>query len=158
MLIISKYFAFALLLFKIKAWPLDEKNTIKRIENLERAYAHQVNVLETMNKKLNKKVKQLARKSVLADKAQGQNLIIVEDFTFEAPKTKEFINILNNLNASGKSLFVTAEQDNVLYKSGRNVPASGVVTAQNVNTYEIINANTLILSESSVAAIAGTFA
>lgn len=108
--------------------------------------------------KLNKKVKQLARKSVLADKAQGQNLIVVEDFTFEAPKTKEFINILGNLNAKGKSLFVTADQDSVLYKSGRNVPTSGVVTAKNVNTYEIINANTLILSESSIAVIADTFA
>lgn len=109
--------------------------------------------------KLNKKVKQLARKSALTTKAQAGQIVIVEDFSFEAPKTKAFMNILNSLKASEqKSLLVTADYEKEVYLSGRNLPSSSVVRAADLNTYQILNAGTLILSEGAVAKIAESFA
>ncbi len=100
---------------------------------------------------LNKKVKRLARKSVLADKLAKGKLVILEDFTFEAPKTKEFVNILNNLGLkSGRSLLVTNETDRMLYLSSRNVPKADVTRADDLNTYEVLKTGTLIFSESAV--------
>lgn len=109
--------------------------------------------------KLNKKVKQLARKSALATKAQAGQIVVVEDFSFEAPKTKAFVNILNSLKANEqKSLLVTADHEKEVYLSGRNLPSSTVVRAADLNTYQILNAGTLILSEGAVAKIAESFA
>lgn len=104
--------------------------------------------------KLNKKVKRLAAISALSTKAKNGQILVVEDFTFEQPKTKEFLQVLNNINAdSRKSLFVTPDRDQTLYLSGRNLEGAGVVEAGNLNTYEIVNTNTLILSESAVKKI-----
>lgn len=106
---------------------------------------------------LNVKVKRLARKSALSLKAANGALKVVEDFTFDTPKTQEFTNVLNNLDINSKSLMVIGEQDKNLYLSARNIPNSGVVLADELNTYQIMNANTLIVSESAVAKIKSTF-
>lgn len=101
--------------------------------------------------KLNKKVKRLARKSALSYKLKNDALIIVEDFSFEAPKTKEFINVRNNLKVNDKkSLFVLSEQNNNIYLSSRNLQDSKVVTVNELTTYDIMNAGRLVLVESSV--------
>lgn len=101
--------------------------------------------------KLNKKVKQLARKSALAHKVKLNELVVVEDFTMESPKTKEFINILNNLNLSGKkTLFVMPESNKNVVLSSRNLPKSKVVTAADLNTYSILDNQSLVLAENSV--------
>jgi len=101
--------------------------------------------------KLNKKVKSLARKSAISVKANAGNLMIIEDFTFDAPKTKEFANIISSLNLSGKrSLLVTSEADKTVYLSSRNLQNTGVANSNALSTYEIMHANTLILSEGAV--------
>ena len=108
---------------------------------------------------LNKKVKRLARKSVLSDKASQGNIIIVEDFTFDAPRTKDFVNILSKLEANGqKTLFVTGDQDNILRLSSRNLPKAKVARAQDINTYDILNAQTLVFAEGAIEKIKETFA
>ena len=104
--------------------------------------------------KLNKKVKQLARKSALTAKAQDNQIIVVEDFTFEAPKTKEFVNFAKNLKlADKKILLVLAGQDKNVYLSARNVPDAKIMTASDINTYAILNNNAMVLTESSVNVI-----
>ncbi len=109
--------------------------------------------------KLNKKVKRLAKISALSAKAAKNEIIVVEDFTFDSPKTKEFIGVLNNLSAGGKkSLLVLNDYDNNLYLSSRNIAKSSVVNAKDLNTYEILNAQSLILSEGSVNKLQETFA
>jgi large subunit ribosomal protein L4 len=101
--------------------------------------------------KLNKKVKQLARKSALSYKASANNIIVLEDFSLEAPKTKEFLKIGTNLNIPDKkSIFVLPEQNNNIYLSSRNVQGVEVVTAAELNTYKIMKASKLILVESAV--------
>ncbi len=101
--------------------------------------------------KLNKKLKQLARKSALSYKAKNNSIMVLEDFNFEAPKTKEFISICKNLNlVDKKSLFVISEPNKNIYLSSRNLERNKVSTASFVNTYEIMNAGTLVLVESSV--------
>jgi len=108
--------------------------------------------------KLNKKVKQLARKSALSYKASTNNIIILEDFSFEAPKTKEIIKMGNNLNiANKKSVFVLPEQNNNIYLSTRNVHGVEVVIASELSTYKIMKASTLILVESAVDVLQATF-
>jgi large subunit ribosomal protein L4 len=108
--------------------------------------------------KLNKKVKQLARKSALSYKASTNNIIVLEDFTFEAPKTKEFIKMGNNLNISDKkSVFVLAEQNKNIYLSSRNLQGVEVVIASELSTYKIMKASTLILAESAVDVLQATF-
>lgn len=108
--------------------------------------------------KLNKKVKRLARKSALSDKASQGKIIIVEDFTFDTPKTAEFKRVLKNLSLDqSKTVFVTGEMDKVLYNSSRNIHNTSVTRAQDLNTYEIMNANTLILAESAIDRIKQTF-
>ena len=101
--------------------------------------------------KLNKKTKQLARKSALTYKAKDNNLMLLEDFTMDAPATKEFVAILNNLQVSDKKTLVVlpANQKNV-YLSSRNVQGAKVTTVTDVNTYDILNAQTLILCAGSV--------
>jgi large subunit ribosomal protein L4 len=108
--------------------------------------------------KLNKKVKQLARKSALSYKAATNNIIILEDFTLDVPKTKEIINMGNNLNISNKkSVFVLPEQNNNIYLSSRNVQGVEVITANELSTYKIMRASTLVLVESAVDVLQATF-
>jgi large subunit ribosomal protein L4 len=108
--------------------------------------------------KLNKKVKQLARKSALSYKASTNNIIVLEDFSFEAPKTKEIVKMGNNLNiANKKSVFVLPEQNNNIYLSSRNVQGVEVVTANELSTYKIMKASKLILVESAVDVLQATF-
>ncbi|WP_010663218.1 50S ribosomal protein L4 [Marinilabilia salmonicolor] len=108
--------------------------------------------------KLNKKLKQLARKSALAYKAKNNAIVVVEDFQMESPKTKEFVNIRKNLNVEGKSsLVVVKDLDRNVYLSSRNVPKSEVATTAALNTYSIMKAQSLVLAESSVEEIAQLF-
>ena len=107
--------------------------------------------------KLNKKTKQLARKSALSYKAKDNNIIVVEDFDFEAPKTKEFINFTNNLNVSDKkSVLVLSELNKNVYLSARNLSKSKVLAASELNTYKIMDAKTVIFTESALANIEKT--
>lgn len=102
--------------------------------------------------KLNKKLKELARKSALTYKAQANDIIVLEDFTFDSPKTRKFVDIQNNLKLSDKkSLIVLSEANKNLYLSSRNLQNLEVIIASNLSTYKIISAKKLVLVESSVA-------
>ena len=104
--------------------------------------------------KLNKKIKQLARKSAWTYKVQDDQVKIVEDFSFEAPKTKEFVKIAKNLEAEGKKLLlVLASQEKNVYLSARNIPNVQVITASDVNTYAIMHSNAILLTESGLDVI-----
>lgn len=104
--------------------------------------------------KLNKKVKILARKSALSYKAQEAAIVVVEDFNLEAPKTKDFVNILKNLKVEGKkSLFVLPEANKTVYLSARNLQRTDVTLAALLNSYKILNADVLVISESSLQTI-----
>ncbi len=104
--------------------------------------------------KLNKKLKQLARKSALAYKAKENGITILETFQMDAPKTKQYIDILNNLKLNNdKTLMVIADYNENIYKSGRNLPKARVMAAKDLNTYEILHASKLILVENSVPVI-----
>jgi len=108
--------------------------------------------------KLNKKLKQLARKSALSYKASANSIIVLEDFSFEAPKTKEMTKMGNNLNIGNKkSLFVLPEQNKNIYLSSRNVQGVEVVTAGELSTYKIMKASTLVLVESAIDVLQSTF-
>jgi large subunit ribosomal protein L4 len=108
--------------------------------------------------KLNKKVKQLARKSALSYKATGNNIIILEDFSLDAAKTKEMVKIGTNLNIGNKkSVFILPEQNKNIYLSARNIKGVEVVTAGELNTYVIMKASTLVLVESAVDVLQATF-
>lgn len=101
--------------------------------------------------KLNKKVKQLARKSALSYKARENKIIILEDFTFESPRTAQMAGIRANLElANKKTLFVLPEQNKNIYLSTRNLQGVEVVTTDDLNTYNIMKASTLVLTESAV--------
>lgn len=101
--------------------------------------------------KLNKKVKALARISALTYKAKDNKITVLEDFNFEAPKTKNYIDLMKNLNLSDKkTLLVLGDSNNNVYLSSRNIQGVKVVKASDLNTYDILNAETLILAESSV--------
>lgn len=104
--------------------------------------------------KLNKKLKQLARKSALAYKANQQNIVVLEDFNFESPKTKNYADLLKNLKLDDKkTLLVFAESNNNVYLSSRNLAKAKVTTASSLSTYDIVGAQNLLLAESSVKAI-----
>lgn len=106
--------------------------------------------------KLNKKVKVLARKSALSYKAQNNGIIVVEDFSFEAPKTKDFVNVVNNLKAADKKLLmVLPEANKNVYLSARNIERANVAIASALNTYAVLNADTLVVTESALKAIEG---
>ena len=106
--------------------------------------------------KLNKKVKQLARKSALTYKAQENAVLVLEDFNFEAPKTKDFVNIAKNLNVDGKKLlFVLPEANKNVYMSARNLQKAEVIEAANVNTYKVLDADVLVITEKSLETIDG---
>ena len=104
--------------------------------------------------KLNKKVKALARKSALTYKALEEAILVIEDFSFESPKTREMVQISNNLKINDKkSLFVLPEENKNIYLSSRNLEAVSVITASELNTYQILNAKKVIVLESSVSKI-----
>lgn len=108
--------------------------------------------------KLNKKVKSLARKSALSYKAKNSAIVVVEDFNMEAPKTKEFVTITKNLKVADKKLLmVLPEKNNFVYLSARNLQKAKVVTVSDINTYSVLDAANLVLTESSVAAIEKLF-
>lgn len=109
--------------------------------------------------KLNKKVKQLARKSALSLRAQNQQLIVVENFNIaEAPNTKAFVELMQNLKITDKkSLFILPIENNVVYLSARNLQNANIVTASELSTYKIMNSNVVVVSEEAVAAIEQTF-
>ena len=104
--------------------------------------------------KLNKKVKQLARRSAWTYKVQDDQVKIIEDFTFEAPKTKEFVNFAKNLQAEGKKLLlVLPSQNKNVYLSARNVPNAEIITAKDVNTYALMNSNAILVTEGRLEVI-----
>ena len=104
--------------------------------------------------KLNKKVKALARRSALTYKAQNNQIMVIEDIKFDAPKTKEFVNITRNLKLEGqKLLLVLAGIERNLYLSLRNVPTASVVTASDINTYRVLDNRMILVTESSVDAL-----
>ena len=106
--------------------------------------------------KLNKKGKQLARRSALTYKAQENAIIVIEDFTFEAPKTKEFINIAKNLKVDGKKLLMVLPESNKnVYLSARNLQRSEVMLASSLNAYKVLNADVLVVTENSLKVIDG---
>ena len=104
--------------------------------------------------KINKKMKDLARKSALTSKAADGQIIVVEDFTFEAPKTKEFVKFANNLKiADKKSLLVLAGQNKNVYLSARNIQNVNIMTASQLNTYSILNNKVIVMAESAVEVV-----
>ena len=104
--------------------------------------------------KLNKKVKALARRSALTFKAQNNQIVVVEDFNFETPKTKDFVNFAKNLKlAEQKIVLVLENHNNNVYLSARNVEKAKVFTDSEMNTYRVLDNKTLVLTESSVAVL-----
>jgi large subunit ribosomal protein L4 len=104
--------------------------------------------------KLNTKLKRLARKSALSYKAKDQNIVVLEDFNFANPKTKEFVTLLNNLQlANHKVLMVLGEKNDNVLLSSRNLQRAKVVTADSLNTYDIMNAGKVVLAQSSIELI-----
>ncbi|HHT30448.1 MULTISPECIES: 50S ribosomal protein L4 [Petrimonas] len=104
--------------------------------------------------KLNKKVKALARRSALSLKAKNEAILVVEDFSFDAPKTKSFVELTKKLQVADKKLlFVLPSQNKNVYLSARNLPGVEIITASDINTYKIMNCASLVLTESSVAVI-----
>lgn len=107
--------------------------------------------------KLNKKVKVLARKSALTYKAQANNIMVVEDFNYETPKTKAFVGLLNNLKLSGQKLLVVLpENSHNIVLSGRNLQKLKLVMASDLNTYDVMNAGKILMVNSSIAKIEET--
>ncbi len=101
--------------------------------------------------KLNKKLKDLARRSALSLKAAAGEIIVVDNVTFEAPKTKEYINFAKNIKVEGKKvLLVLSEKNNNVLLSMRNVPDARLMAASDINTYAVLNNNALVLTEGSV--------
>ena len=106
--------------------------------------------------KLNKKVRLLARRSALTYKARENAILVVEDFTLEAPKTKSMIEIINNLKVSGKkSLFVLPGADKIVYLSARNLERVSVMAASMLNTYKVLDADVMVVAESALGVIEG---
>ncbi|HTM97293.1 MAG TPA: 50S ribosomal protein L4 [Pedobacter sp.] len=109
--------------------------------------------------KLNKKLKSLARKSALAYKAIDNNVVVLEDFTFDSIKTKNYINLVNALNLAGeKTLLVLPAQNNNIYLSSRNIQKAKVITAADLNTYDVLNAGKLLLTADSLKTLEEAFA
>lgn len=109
--------------------------------------------------KLNKKVARLARKSAFTAKAQAGSIIVIEDINWDAPKTKNFVGVLNGLDLAGKkSTFVIPEDNPNVYLSGRNIPKTKVMRAQDLSTYDVMNSGTLVISEGAIEKIKATFA
>jgi len=108
--------------------------------------------------KLNKNLKQLARQSALSIKAKEENILVLENFTFDAPKTKDFINILKALELENKkSLFVLDGLNKNVYLSSRNLKNANIISTSKLNTYNVLNANKIVLSETSIEEIESNF-
>ena len=107
---------------------------------------------------LNKKVRRLALKSALSDKAAQQNIVVIDAIRVDAPKTREFAAFLKAVNVTGKALVVTAEADTNVVKSGRNIPGCQVTFANLINVYDIVNAKQLVLDKAALAKIEEVFA
>lgn len=108
--------------------------------------------------KLNKKVKQLARKSALSYKASANNILVVEDFDLQAPKTKEIVDLKNNLKINDKKLLLVLSNENKnIYLSARNLKRLKVLTVSQLNTYDVLNSETMVLTESSIDRINQVF-
>ena len=108
--------------------------------------------------KVNKKVKRLARKSALSYMAKDKNIIVLEDFSFDAPKTKSYIDLLTNFELlDNKTVLVLAESNKNILLSSRNLKKARVVLASELNTYDVMNANKLIVTESSIDVIVNNF-
>lgn len=112
----------------------------------------------TYGLKLNKKVRQAARASALSVKASTGNIKVVEDLKFDAPKTKDYVAFLNALGTDGKVLLITADNDQNVYRSGRNLPNSAILSAGEVNTYEVMKANTVLVAEGAIEKLKEQFA
>jgi large subunit ribosomal protein L4 len=108
--------------------------------------------------KQNKKAARLALKSVLTEKASEQNLVVVDEFNFETPKTKEFVKVLDAVKAGGKVLFVATEEDDATILSARNLQYVKIVYPQGINVYDIVNVDTLLVSEGALKTIEEVFA
>lgn len=108
--------------------------------------------------KLNKKVKQVARASAFSAKATAGSIKVVEDLQFEAPKTKDYVAFLSAIGTEGKVLLITAENDQNVYRSGRNLPNSAIKSAGEVNTYDVMKANTVIVAEGAIDKLKEQFA
>ena len=102
---------------------------------------------------MNKKVIRLARRSALSSKANGGNVIVVEDFTLESPKTSQYKSIVSSLTDAKKTIMLTSDMDKNLYLSSRNLPKSKVSTAADVSTYDLLNANTIIIQEGAISTL-----
>ena len=108
--------------------------------------------------KLNKNLKRLARQSALSIKAKEENIVVVENFNFEAPKTKDFMNVLKALELENKkSLFVLDSSNKNVYLSSRNLKSSNIISASSLNTYNVLNANKIVLSETCLEEIESNF-
>lgn len=112
----------------------------------------------TYNLKLNKKVRQLARASALSAKASTGSVKLVEDLSFDAPKTKQYAKFLSDVGTEGKVLLITAENELNLYRSGRNLKNSSIVSAGEVNTYDIMKATTVLVAEGAIEKLKEQFA
>ena len=108
--------------------------------------------------KQNKKAARLALKSVLTEKVNEQNLVVVDEFNFAAPKTQEFVKILDAVKAGGKVLFVATEEDDATILSARNLQFVKIVYPQGINVYDIVNVDTLLVSEAALKTIEEVFA
>ena len=108
--------------------------------------------------KQNKKAARLALKSVLTEKVNEENLVVVEEFNFETPKTQEFVKILDAVKAGGKVLFVATEEDDATILSARNLQYVKIVYPQGINVYDIVNVDTLLVSEAALKTIEEVFA
>ena len=107
---------------------------------------------------LNKKVKRLAMKSVLSDKAAAENIVVIDEIKMDSIKTKTFKTFLNAVGVTGKALVVTAENDNVVVKSAANIPGILVTFANLINVYDILNAQKLVVDKAALAKIEEVFA
>jgi len=106
--------------------------------------------------KLNKKVKQLARRSALSYKVQEGALMVIEDFSFDAPKTKQFVEMTKNLKVSDKkTLFVLPEANNNVFLSARNIQRNELAIASDINTYQVLNADVMVVTENALSVIEG---
>lgn len=108
--------------------------------------------------KQNKKAARLALKSVLTEKVNEQNLVVVDEFNFASPKTQEFVKILDAVKAGGKVLFVATEEDDATILSARNLQFVKIVYPQGINVYDIVNVDTLLVSEAALKTIEEVFA
>ncbi|MCB9310601.1 MAG: 50S ribosomal protein L4 [Lewinellaceae bacterium] len=107
--------------------------------------------------RLNKKVKELARNSAYSDKASNNQIIVVEDFNFDKPLTKDFAKVLSNLKIEGKSLFLTKELNENVYLSSRNLPKANVMQAKDANTYSILHADVVVLTENALTEMSSNY-